>query len=937
MASRVVLLTGATGVLGSQVARRLLQDPHTHLVALVRGRDREDARRRLEREWWYLPELRSVDPSRVEVLCGDITQPRLGLSDEQYHGLTVSLTHIIHAAADVRLFAPLEELRRINVEGTRHLLELAHAVQDHHGLTRLAHLSTAYVCGNRSDEVAEEELSDRYGFSSPYEQSKYEAEILVREAMTRLPVSVFRPGMIVGDGHTGAIKTFNTLYYPLRLYMTGNLRVAPASPTLRVNLVPVDFVADAVVRLLEHPQAVGRTFHLTPPPDAMPTLGEMVAFVREWTAEHLGIRLPQPLYLPLHQLIRPSAALETLLKDDLASLMRLLPYFQKQPIFRRDAVQALLGDYPYRDWRAFLPHLLAYAVRYSFWHRSGRTVYEQVLFRLQSRRKPVVYHDLPASGGRGKLVEQVRSAAEVRQEILTGAAALQALGMQPGERVAILGRNTSRYFSLLIACGLAGVVSVPLYVTCPPAEISRLLEDSGARIFFVGDEAALAKLHHVRFHGLIVDFTLRQEGKSPLTDGLDWESFLQKGAGHSFQPPTLSMDDPAALYYTSGTTGHARGVLYRQGQLRWVAETLASMYPWKERNRWGSYLSFLPLSHVVEGILATFSPYFVPAALDLYYLQDFNDLPLGLRMAEPTIFFSVPRFFEKLHQAVLETSLGKRYLSLPPGRLRRGVGKVLRWGLLRKAGLRGCRQMIVGSARSDPSLLAFFRELGIEVHDAYGLTEAPLVSMNRLGRNRLGTVGELLPETEVRRDAEGVLYVRGPQVADGYHTGGRFIPFPEGWLDTGDMGELSADGFLSLQGRKKDLLVTSYGKKIYPAAIEAQLRMLPGVAQVMLVGESKPYCAALFWLEEPCWNEDKTRLYEKEIARINAQFSHPEQVKRWAVLRDTLTIEDGSLTSSMKLRRPIVNQRYAAVIEALYRGEQTEDMLYLSPFFSAGG
>ncbi|WP_041455071.1 SDR family oxidoreductase [Anaerolinea thermophila] len=936
MTSRVVLLTGATGVLGSQMALRLLQDTHTRLIALVRGRDTQDARTRLEREWWYLPELRRVDWSRVEVLCGDVSIPHLGLPDESYRYLISTLTHIIHSAADVRLFASLDDLRRVNVEGTRQVLELAQAVQADHELVRLAHLSTAYVCGNRSGEITEDELTDRFGFSSPYEQSKYEAEKLVREAMATLPISVFRPGMIVGNGRTGAIKTFNTLYYPLRLYMTGNLRVAPASPDLRVNLVPVDYVADAVVRLLDHPQAVGRTFHLTPPPDAMPTLGEMVELVRQWSGEHLGIRLPQPLYLPLHKLVRPSARLEALLKDDLGTLMRLLPYFQKQPLFRRDNAQDLLGEYPYREWRTFFPNLLAYAVRYSFWHRSGRTVYEQVLHRLQSRRKPVRYHDLLASGGQSKPIEIVRSSAEVRGEILASAATLQALGIQPGERVAILGRNTSRYLSLLIACGLAGVVSVPLYVTCPPEELSRLLEDSGARILFVGDETALTQLHQVRFHGLIVDFTLRREGKIPLSDGLDWEGFLQKGAGHTFQPPTLSMDAPAALYYTSGTTGQARAVLYRQGQLRWVAETLASMYPWSERNRWGSYLSFLPLSHVVEGILATFSPYFVPAALDLYYLQDFNDLPQGLRIAEPTIFFSVPRFFEKLHQAVLDTSLGRRYLALPRGRVRRWLGKVLRWGLLRKAGMRGCRQMIVGSARSDPALLTFFRELGIEVHDAYGLTEAPLVSMNRLGRNRLGTVGELLPETEVRRDAEGVLYVRGPQVADGYHVNGRFMPFPDGWLDTGDVGELSADGFLSLQGRKKDLLVTSYGKKIYPAAIEAQLRTLPGVAQVMLVGESKPYCAALFWLEEDNWDESKTRLYEGEISRINARLSHPEQVKRWAVLRGTLTIEDGSLTSSMKLRRQVVQQRFERVIEALYRGEATGDMLYLSPFISTG-
>src|SRR5512146_1206565 len=160
---------------------------------------------------------------------------------------------MIHAAADIRLFAPLEELRRTNVEGTRCMLELAHSAHAEHGVGRFAYVSTAYVAGANPGPVAEEELSDRFGSSSPYEQSKYEAELLVRQAAGDLPVSVFRPGIIVGDSRTGFAKAFNTLYYPLRLYLSGKFWAAPAQPSLRVYLVPVDAVAGAIARLALDP------------------------------------------------------------------------------------------------------------------------------------------------------------------------------------------------------------------------------------------------------------------------------------------------------------------------------------------------------------------------------------------------------------------------------------------------------------------------------------------------------------------------------------------------------------------------------------------------------------------------------------------------------------------------------------------------------------
>ena len=213
----------------------------------------------------------------MQVLAGDVAQPRLGLDEDGYAGLVRGLTHIIHAAADLRINAPIAELRRTNLQGTEHVLELAQAAQADHGLARLSHVSTAYVAGGRSGPVPEDALTDAYGFSCAYEFSKFEGERRVQAARDHLPISVFRPGMIVGDSSTGEIKTFNTFYFPLRLYLAGRLPLVPGSRTQPVNLVPVDYVADAIVRLTLEPGAEGLNFHLTAPHAALPQAGELVA------------------------------------------------------------------------------------------------------------------------------------------------------------------------------------------------------------------------------------------------------------------------------------------------------------------------------------------------------------------------------------------------------------------------------------------------------------------------------------------------------------------------------------------------------------------------------------------------------------------------------------------------------------------------------------
>ena len=919
----VVFLTGGTGFLGTWIARYLIENTDCQLLVLVRADAAEAATPRLARAWSSWPALVQAIGGRVEVLVGDTAQLQLGFSDEAYLNLARRITHIIHAAADIRLHGPIDELRASNVNGTSNLLTLA-KVARRYRLQRFSHVSTAYIAGSRVGEVAEHDLASSHGFVNSYEQSKYEAECLVAAAKVELPVSVFRPGMIVGDSETGAVKTFNTIYTPLRLYLTGKLPVVPAEPSLRVNLVPVDWVASAVARLTFEPQAEGLTFHLTAPSESQPRADELVSLSRAWADKNLNVHLRRPIFAPA--LIRSAQGMETL-QDRLGirhgrtldAILSLAPYFGERRHFRRDNTDRLLGRYDI-DWRQLVPKLLEYATYAGFLHRSDRTVHEQVFHRLQSRSRPVTYHDLVE--GRNL----TRSAGEVRADMIAAAAALRALGVQPRDRVALVGLNSTRYLTLDVAIGLVGAVSVPLYYTSPPADLNEIIQASGARLLFVGAPRILSRAAELKPEVPIVSFCRESVPSIPGRAFLRWDDFLGLAPGSEGQVAApVGFEDAATLRYTSGTTGQPKGAVFSHSNLRYMAESLASLLPWQARNTEARHLSFLPMNHVVEGILATYSPYYLPAPLHIYFLEQFHDLQWALPRVRPTAFFSVPRFYAKVWESFSRTPLGRWYLRHPQSLWRQLARPAVRWLIVRQAGLDRCMQLIAGSAPSGEDLLQSFRQLGIEIHDAYGLTEAPLVTLNRLGSNRLGTVGEPLPHTEVRVAEDGEVLVRGPQVMTGYCDQNE-QPFRNGWLLTGDLGHVSPEGSLILQGRKKDIVVTAYGKNIFPLKIESLLRDVPGVTEAILIGERRPYCTALLWLQNEFAKRRPWETVDRAIREMNCRLSHPEQIKRWAILANDLSPEGGDLTANLKLKRSVVTRRCAAVIDSLYNGELLQNV-----------
>lgn len=932
---RAVLITGATGFLGTQVTRLILEQTDFPVIVLVRGRNLSDAKLRLERVWWDWPCMTKEIGERIRVVNGDLLLPGFGLSDAACEELAGSTGHIIHLAADIQLNAPLDQLRQINVEGTRNVLEFARKAHRLHGLTRFSYVSTAYIAGGRKGFVPEDALTGRHGFSNHYEQSKFEAEALVRDAGKELPVSVFRPGMVIGDSKTGAVKTFNTMYFPLRLYLTGKLKFLPVNPSLKVNMVPCDYVAQAIAKLTFDPRAEGLNFHLTLPPVALPTVKEMILLTREWAAEKLSVQLPKPVFLPvkLRRFKWLSRFFRT--KSPVHSLLSLASYLEEDRIYGRDNLDCLMGPYQ-ESWREFFPQILAYAVDRGFMHRSERTVHEQAYYRLSGKSRPVRFHDVIP----GRILS--RSSDEVRREIATAVSSMRQMGIRPGERVAVVGYNSSRYFTIDVAVGLSGAVSVPLYYSSPIGELMEIVCECGVRLIFAGVPEILEKLAAADLNIPVVSFCRETPQISLPENYLGWNEFLSLAADAA--PNKTSGEDPAALVgsgteptadvgapvsfgdiatlrYTSGTTGRPKGAAFTHAGLRSMAESLASLPPWKARTRRIVYLSFLPMNHVVEGILASYAINYAPAPIEIYYLEDFRSLQKALPKIRPTVFFSVPRFYEKVWDSASKSTLGRQYLKTRDGLWKRFLGRIFGQAVKRAAGIGRCSQLIVGSAPVSERLIRSFREIGIEIHNAYGLTEAPLITLNRSGANRIGTVGEPLPDTLIKIAADGEVLVKGPQVMKGYFQDSDEPPRGDGWLHTGDLGSLTDDNFLILSGRKKEVMINSYGKNINPVKIEMMLREATGIEHVMLLCDNRPYCAALFW--DPAYRPEADAAIEAAVREVNRELSRPEQVKRWAVLTDELSIEGGGLTANLKMKRSAIVSGYAAIIDSLYDQKPT--------------
>jgi len=516
------------------------------------------------------------------------------------------------------------------------------------------------------------------------------------------------------------------------------------------------------------------------------------------------------------------------------------------------------------------------------------------------------------------------SSEEFGRQVRACAGALAGLGLTKGDRVAILSYNRMEWAVADFACQLLGIADVPIYSTLPPDQCAFILQDSGARVAFVENAEQAAKIRGLHPH--LVSF-------DPAEGAESFEDFLRKGK--DAPPVSIDPDDLATIIYTSGTTGVPKGVMLTHRNL--VSNMLAAGKAFDVTPR-DTILSFLPLSHSFERI---FDYLFFWWGASIAHAEHVDKVAENMLVVRPTIMAAVPRFYEKvfskIRKSVSEQKPWKRGLfewarsvggqaaelwrngkSLPFGlRLRYGLAKLLVLGKLHARVGGRIRFFVSGGGALSREVAEFFHSIGLPILEGYGLTEtSPVLTVNRLGATRLGTVGPALPGIELRIAADGEILARGPNIMKGYYHKPEETAqvIQDGWFSTGDIGEIDSEGFLKITDRKKDLLKTSGGKYIAPGPIEGRLKLSPRILNAIVIGDRRKFPAALIVAARGASREE----IAKDVATLNETLAHHEQIKRFELLSGDFSIESGELTPTLKVRRRVVEQKYKSLIDAIY-------------------
>ena len=548
------------------------------------------------------------------------------------------------------------------------------------------------------------------------------------------------------------------------------------------------------------------------------------------------------------------------------------------------------------------------------------------------------------------------SSRELYRRVVGAARSLSAWGISSGDRVAILSENRPEWAVADFATMLLGAADVPIYPTLTEEQTLAILRDSGARLAFVSTVEQLKKIMAIKHRTAIekvVIMDLVETDDAIAMCRLTANPDPGRDAEMDARGKSIGSEHLATIVYTSGTTGIPKGVMLTHGNLvsnLFYAEDYFQLGPGQVG------ISFLPLSHVTARHL---DYVLFDCGATVAYCPSFTLMSQYLTEVRPTIFVGVPRVYEKLRDRVRhQTSAGfKRKIydwALRVGRSHRSeilAGKrpaALSWKLadallyskVRKAMGGRARILASGGAALGLDLAGWFADIGIRIHEGYGLTEtSPVIAINHPGAHRLGTVGKVLANLECKTAHDGEILVRGPSVFKGYWNQPEETcnALANGWFKTGDIGHLDADGFLTITDRKKDLQKTSGGKFISPQAIEMKLAGSSMVAYAAVFADGRKFASAVL---APEFNEleqwaraqamtygnrqqliahpNVQALFEEIVAEVNKSLAQYETIKNFVLVAEEFTIADGQLTASMKMRRRAVEQRYRRQIEALY-------------------
>jgi long-chain acyl-CoA synthetase len=513
---------------------------------------------------------------------------------------------------------------------------------------------------------------------------------------------------------------------------------------------------------------------------------------------------------------------------------------------------------------------------------------------------------------------------------------LVALGVERGDAVGILSGNRPEWHISDLATMAAGALSVPVYPTSSPAQVSYVTEHSEARLVFVENEEQLLKVDKRRselpklLHAVVFeDFPASPDGFV-----LPMSELRRRGSELDRERPSLYDErraeplpgDVATVVYTSGTTGPPKGAMLTHANILSACESLTRVF--SEEPGTGRRLSFLPLSHIAERVTSHFLQIY--NGYDTWFAESLDALLRDLQDCRPTVFFAVPRLWEKFHAGIQAKLAGV------PEEQRGSASGPVRASL----GLDLCTYFVSGAAPISPEVLRALHSVGIPIAEVYGQTEdCGPTTLNPRERIKIGTVGPAIPGVEVRIADDGEVLVRGGNVFAGYFRDDEATAemLRDGWMHTGDVGVLDDDGYLTITDRKKDLIITAAGKNVAPQEIENRLKYHPLVSQAVVIGDRRPYLVALLTLDQEAAARfaadrgldptDPERLslspevleaVGAAVDAVNAQFSRAESVRRWSLLPRDFAQEREELTPTLKVRRRLVMETYAAEIEALY-------------------
>jgi len=557
------------------------------------------------------------------------------------------------------------------------------------------------------------------------------------------------------------------------------------------------------------------------------------------------------------------------------------------------------------------------------------------------------------------------------------AAALERRGVKPGERIALLSENRPEWTLTDYAILGMGAVTVPLYPTLLDPDLEHILRDSDSRGIVVATDVQLRKVLNIWSRLPALKFVLAMDCSKAAGTGADcWEGSVESEMGwggpaliEAFKAKALAArpGDIASVIYTSGTMGRPQGVILTHANLVSNIQCTAKVYPLSSSD---VLISFLPLSHVFERMVEFFCFW---KGVTIAYAESLETLPQNLREVRPTVMAVVPRVLEKIQARVMDSvrqlpafkqklfywalKVGKQCIPFvlegrtPPFglRLKRALSDRLVCAKVREQLGGRVYMLISGAAPLWKELAEFFYALGLPVYEGYGLTEtSPVVSVNCPGRVRLGTVGQVIPGVEVKLSEEEIdsegrvgreILVRGPSVTGGYYHLDEVnrAAFADGWFRTGDLGTYDADGYLKITGRKKNLFKTSGGKYVSPEKLESLFQGDPYIHQIAVLGDGRKFIGALIVphfarlmeyargqgisfqnREELVAHPDIQALVRRQVDEATRWLPRHEKIRRFVLLPREFSSGAGELSATLKIKRPVVKERYRGQIEEMF-------------------